>query len=248
MITNVLATLTTAPLRELLRADIRLTDVFYRHRLDFCCGGHRTLAEAAALAQAPLGRVLEDLENQLRYGSGKPLGAEEWPLRFLVEYIELIHHAYTREALAALAPALAKVLQKHGGLHPELDTVAELFGALNEELQAHLQKEERVLFPYIVRLEQAAGGLPFSPAPFGTVENPIRMMEAEHDDAGRLLEQLAEITGQFTPPVDACNTYRFAYRRLQELDADLRLHIHLENNILFPRALALEQERRPTCQ
>ncbi|GAA4383801.1 iron-sulfur cluster repair di-iron protein [Hymenobacter koreensis] len=237
---NVLATLTTAPLRELLRADIRLTDVFYRHKLDFCCGGHQTLAQAAERAHAPLERVLEDLENQLRFGSGKPLGAEKWPLHFLVEYIELIHHAYTRDALTTLAPAVAKVLQKHGRLHPELDTVAELFVALNEELQAHLQKEERILFPYIVRLEQAAAGQPFAPAPFGTVQNPIRMMEAEHDDAGRLLEQLAEVTGQFTPPADACNTYCFVYRRLQELDTDLRLHIHLENNILFPRALALE--------
>ncbi|MFC7671196.1 DUF542 domain-containing protein [Hymenobacter humi] len=245
---NVLATLTTAPLRELLRADIRLTDVFYRHKLDFCCGGHQTVAQAAKRAQAPLERVLEDLEQQLRFGSGKPWAPKSGPCTSWWSTSSLIHHAYTREALTTLAPAVAKVLQKHGNMRRELDTVAELFAALNEELQAHLQKEERVLFPYIVRLEQAAQGLPYSPAPFGTVENPIRMMEAEHDDAGRLLEELADVTGQFTPPEEACNTYRFVYRRLQELDADLRLHIHLENNILFPRALALEQELRPTCQ
>lgn len=245
MTPEVSSTLAASPLRELLATNISLTDVFYRYKLDFCCGGHQTLAQAAERAQAPLEQVIEELETYMRFGSGKHLGAEKWPLQFLVEYIELIHHAYTRDTLATLAPALSKILQKHGSRHSELETVAELFVALDEEMQAHMQKEERVLFPYILRLEQGAAGQPLPlKAPFGSVQNPIRLMEAEHDDAGRILEQLAEITGQFTPPADACNTYRFVYRRLQELDADLRMHIHLENNILFPRAIALEKQLR----
>ncbi|WP_048826597.1 iron-sulfur cluster repair di-iron protein [Hymenobacter sp. DG25B] len=238
MTTEVSASLAAASLRQLLTSDISLADIFYRYKMDFCCGGHQTLAQAAERAQAPLEQVMEEVETHLRFGSGKHLRAEKWPLHFLVEYIELIHHAYTREALTTIAPALSKILQKHGSNHPELETLAELFVALDEEMQAHMQKEERVLFPYIVRLAQGNAEVP----PFGSLQNPIRMMQSEHDDAGRILEQMAEITGQFTPPADGCNTYRFVYRRLQELDEDLRLHIHLENNILFPRALALEEQ------
>jgi regulator of cell morphogenesis and NO signaling len=245
MTPDVTSALAASPLRQLLATDISLTDVFYRHKLDFCCNGHQTLTEAAARAQAPLEQLMEDVETHMRFGTGKHLGAEKWPLRFLVDYVELVHHDYTRKSLATLAPALSKILQKHGSHHPELETVAELFVALDEELQAHMQKEERVLFPYILRLEQGAAGQPLLlKPPFGSVQNPVRLMQAEHDDAGRILEQLAEITGQYTPPADGCNTYRFVYRRLQELDEDLRLHIHLENNILFPRAIALEEKLR----
>lgn len=224
--------LADTPLKDLLGTDLRLADVFNRHGLDFCCHGHQTVAQAAATAHAVLADVEADIAQHQRGGTGRALEAEQWPVAFLAEYIERIHHAFTHATLAALTPAVEKILHKHGAAHPELATVAGLYAQLVAELEPHLLQEERVLFPYLRGLA--------SPLPAGAARLPIETMVHEHDDAGTILYHLAATTNQFVPPADACATYRFVYRKLRELDEDLRVHIHLENNILFPKALAME--------
>ncbi len=217
-------------LKDLLSTDLGLSDVFYRHGLDFCCHGQQTLAHAVEGAHVSLKAVISDIEQHRLMGSQRLLGVEEWPVAFLVEYIERVHHVFTRHLLADLTPALARVLQKHGATYPQINQIADLYAALVAELQPHMLKEEQVLFAYIRNRP--------SPLLPETVPAPIRVMMAEHDVAGGLLYQLADITHQFTPPPNACQTTQFVYRKLRELDEDLRVHIHLENNLLFPRVLA----------
>jgi len=148
---------------------------------------------------------------------------------------------FTRTEIARLRGLLAKVCTKHGELHLELEPLRMLFDKLSAELEPHMFKEERVLFPYIIALENAvANRRPLLRPPFGTVANPIRMMMMEHDNAGHLLKEMRQLTFYYTPPADACMSYRALYQALDEFEKDLHEHIHLENNILFPRAAELE--------
>src|SRR5262249_55493110 len=152
------------------------------------------------------------------------------------------HHAYLRRELPLLDRGLAAVLTAHGLRYGKmLGPLAETFTTLRQELDVHMMKEERVLFPFIERAERSlAAGTPVETRPFGTFRNPIQMMEHEHDSVGRALSEARRLTSQYTLPTDACSTFRMLYAGLVELERDLHLHIHLENNILFPRALALE--------
>jgi regulator of cell morphogenesis and NO signaling len=152
------------------------------------------------------------------------------------------HHKYTREQIARLGPLFAKVCSVHGANHPELLELRDVFSGLTQELTVHLMKEEMVLFPYIVRMEEAVmEKAPILPAPFGTVQNPVAMMEHEHDSAGNALRAMREISRGYTTPPDACASFETLYKALAELEADLHQHIHLENNILFPRAIEMEK-------
>ncbi len=146
--------------------------------------------------------------------------------------------------MARLAPLFDKVCAAHAAHHPELARMRETFGALAQELGLHLMKEEMVLFPYIVRMEEAGiEKTPFPPASFGSVRNPVAMMVNEHDGAGEALRNLRAASNGYTVPSDACASYRTLYQALADFEADLHRHIHLENNILFPRAVAMEQSR-----
>jgi regulator of cell morphogenesis and NO signaling len=159
----------------------------------------------------------------------------------LIEHILSVHHVFTRTEIARIRGLLAKVCTKHSETHVELEPLRRMFDTLSSELEPHMFKEERILFPYIIGLEQAlTNGRPFGSPPFGTVANPIRMMMVEHDNAGHLLKEMHELTWDYTPPADACMSYRTLYQALDELEKDLHEHIHLENNILFPRATELE--------
>jgi len=152
------------------------------------------------------------------------------------------HHKYTREEISRLGPLLARVCSVHGNNHPELNNVHAVFHGLAQELTMHMMKEEKVLFPYIVRMEEAIiQKEPILPSPFGSIQNPVLMMEHEHDDAGEALRALREMTGGYTVPPDGCVSYQTLFQALAEFEADLRQHIHLENNILFPRAIAMER-------
>jgi regulator of cell morphogenesis and NO signaling len=156
----------------------------------------------------------------------------------LIENIKSTHHAYVREQIPNLEALLDKVTAKHGKNHPELGGVRQTFTALAEELTLHLMKEEQILFPYIVRGEESsAQHEPAPPSCFGSVENPIRMMMSEHDQAGEALREMRRLTADYKLPEDACTSFRALYRLLQEFEADLHQHIHKENNILFPRAI-----------
>jgi regulator of cell morphogenesis and NO signaling len=177
----------------------------------------------------------------------QPSSGRDWqhePLSELIAHINGTHHAFVRQEIARLTPLMEKVCGKHGPNHPELLHIQAIFRGLAQELTSHMMKEEMVLFPYVARMEEAViEGEPVLPAPFGTVANPVAMMEHEHDSAGHALRAMRSATNGYIAPEGACASYQALYRGLEEFEADLHQHIHLENNILFPRALAMEQRK-----
>ena len=160
----------------------------------------------------------------------------------MLAHIRSTHHVYTREEIARLIPLFDKVCSVHGANHPELLRLREIFGGLAQELTTHLMKEEMVLFPYILRMEEAAVAKePMLPSPFGSVRNPVAMMMHEHDGAGNALRSMREISNGYAAPADACVSFQTLYQALAAFEADLHQHIHLENNVLFPRAVEMER-------
>lgn len=232
--------------RELALEDPAAARVFEKLGIDYCCGGKRPLKEACNAANLSVDEVLDSLEAAEK---ATQMSADErdWqaePLAELAAHISDTHHKYTREEIARLGPLFAKVCSVHGKNHPALNNMSAVFHSLAEELTMHMMKEEMMLFPYIVRMEEAViQKEPILPPPFGSVQNPVAMMEREHDDAGKALRALREMSGGYTLPVDACISYQTLYHALAEFEADLHRHIHLENNILFPRAIAMEGAR-----
>ena len=222
------------------------TREFEKLGIDYCCGGSRTLAEACAEANISVDQALARLEESAK--SPTPTSDRKWqeePLAELIAHINATHHVFVRSECPRIEALAAKVTWVHGTKHPELADVQKTFSALAAELRVHLMKEEQVLFPYVVRMEEAVlAGEPAPPAMFGTVVNPIRMMMQEHDGAGDALRSLRSLTGNYRLPEDACISYRTLFDALQGFEADLHQHIHLENNILFPRAAAMETKSR----
>jgi regulator of cell morphogenesis and NO signaling len=214
--------------------------VFEALKIDYCCGGGKSLEQACWDRGLDPKRVIQQLEQSIKECEQS---ADNWlntSLSELCDHIEQTHHAYLKDELPRLTEMVAKVVKAHGESHPELATAQEVFASLRAELEPHMFKEEQVLFPAIRQLEQSADDPEF---PFGTVANPIRMMEQEHDDAGYALSRLQTLTRDFQVPKDACNTYRAMLARLRHLEGDMHRHVHKENSILFPRAIALEQSR-----
>jgi len=211
--------------------------------IDYCCGGGKSLAEACQRANVPPEEILRQLErNSERVGPGEV----QWrsaPLAELTRHIRERHHQYVREVTPRLCGLLAKIREKHGRNHRELGEIEKLFEELAREMQMHMRKEEQILFPFIDALERAAcsGGVPELPF-FQTVRNPIYSMMKEHDSAGERMRQIRSASDNFKPPADACTSYQAAYQGLGDFEKDLHLHVHLENNILFPRAVKLEAE------
>ncbi|HRX85094.1 MAG TPA: iron-sulfur cluster repair di-iron protein [Phycisphaerae bacterium] len=214
--------------------------IFEAHRIDYCCGGKIPLADACTAKSVDLQQVLAQLEACTPRGDAPD--AADWTQRSLGELVDDIvttHHEYLRSDLPRLGAMVEKVARVHGERHAELAEVLDVFRALQQELLAHMQKEEMILFPIVKRIE-ATGQVTANHC--GSVANPIRVMEDEHDFAGRALEALRRLTNDYTPPEDGCNTFRVMLDGLAELERDLHTHIHKENNILFPRAIALEAE------
>ncbi|MGI9103301.1 MAG: iron-sulfur cluster repair di-iron protein [Terriglobales bacterium] len=226
--------------RELVVELPHATRLFEQLGIDYCCGGGKSLQEACAARNLAVSDVLASLAE-----SGVPTAAcTDWksaPMAALIEHIVTRHHGYVKSEVPRLEQLLAKVCSVHGANHPELNGIRETFGGLGQELSMHLMKEEQILFPYIVSMERsAAAGQPQRAPAFGTVRNPVQMMVMEHDSAGDALRSIRAAASEFTPPPDACISYQTLYRALQEFEADLHQHIHLENNILFPRAVEME--------
>ena len=225
--------------RELAAVNPSAARIFERFGIDYCCGGEKSLAEACTAAKVNVNEVQTALEKPAP--ETKDRDWQQASLAELVAHIVGKHHHFTRTEIARLTPLIAKVEGVHGQNHPELNKVQGLFRALAQEMTMHMVKEEHMLFPYIERLEQAVNrGSQPAPPMFGTVQNPVRMMMMEHDSSGEALRRIRELTGSYTAPSDACVSYQTLYKALEEFEADLHQHIHLENNILFPRAVALE--------
>ncbi len=220
------------------------TREFEKLGIDYCCGGNRTLGEACAEAKIPIDQTLSRLQvGFAASGAGPDRDWTQQPLVDLIAHIRCVHHAFVREESPRIERLVGKVVSVHGKSHPELLQVQETFAALAGELSLHLTKEEQILFPYITLMEQAAtANEPAPSAMFGTVVNPVRMMMQEHDGAGDVLKKLRSLTSGYETPYDACISYVTLYDALKVFEADLHQHIHLENNILFPRAVALESK------
>jgi regulator of cell morphogenesis and NO signaling len=209
--------------------------------IDYCCGGGKSLQDACLRANVSA----EDILRQLRLNAERVWpGEEQWTcasLAQLTKHIRERHHQYVRGAIPRLRALLAKIREKHGGNHRELGEIEKLFGDVAREMLMHMQKEEQILFPFIDSLERAASeGSPVEAPFFQTVRNPIHSMMREHDSAGELMRQIRSSSNGYKFPADACTSYQAAYQGLEEFEKDLHLHVHLENNILFPRAVELE--------
>jgi regulator of cell morphogenesis and NO signaling len=225
---------------EIVATDFRAAGVFEQFGIDFCCGGRQSVAEACRTAAVDPLVVARALDALPAAQSSHEEDVASWPVDRLIDHILSTHHAYVRSALPTLNRYLAKLVEVHGQRHPELVRVASSVEHLGRELLQHMMKEERVLFPYIRTLATSNNDAPRS-SPFGTVQNPIRMMEREHRDAGDEMHAIRQLTNGHTPPADGCTTYRVAFEELARFERDLHRHVHLENNVLFPKAVELER-------
>lgn len=243
----VMSTILQEKVGDLVTRDFRTAPVFKKHRIDFCCGGGITI-KAACERNRVDSEILETELLQVLGSSGHSdlQKISTYPLDRLVEHIELTHHRYVESRSSEIRPFLDKVVRVHGDKAPELAEIRTLFEEAVGELAQHMKKEELVLFPTIRRMVRAEkSGTPYEHRLFRSIEQPIHQMEDEHDTEGRRFREIERLTNDFNPPAWACNTFRVTYALLEEFQQDLHVHIHLENNILFPGAIALEKKLLP---
>ena len=228
---------------QITAQDYRAAAVFEKFGLDFCCKGNRTIEDACERKGLKASAVYAALEQLNEQSGGDQIDFNSWPLDLLIDYIEKKHHRYVLEHIPVLEAFLEKIAAVHGKNHPELIEIRALFIGCAQELSNHMYKEENILFPLIRKMMEAkANSRALGFIPFKTVENPIAMMEHEHDTEGDRFRKIAELTNGYSAPADACATYRAAFAELRAFENDLHKHIHLENNILFPKAIVLEKE------
>lgn len=229
-------------LGELVNQDFRLATIFSELKLDFCCGGKMTLKQACLEKQLNYSQVIAQIEKSKANPNQGHIPYQDWSLDFLADYIVQTHHNYVRKHLPTIQQLSDKLMRVHGSSHPELVVVNELVVAIRDELNPHMFKEEQILFPFIKALvlaEKTASKM--EPVHFGTVQNPIHMMELEHEQVGQYFEKIRQVTENYQLPADACGSYTALFNMLQGFEEDLHIHIHLENNVLFPRSLELEK-------
>lgn len=234
----------TKTVRDFVVENPATTRIFEKLKIDYCCGGHKSLEEACANAGVESETVTRLIaEAQTNGANAQETNFNEMSLSALIDYILRKHHVFVRDECERLTALLEKVCNAHGENHPEVIKIKDVFATLSDDLTQHMMKEERILFPYINFMESSLAnnqGLPF--APFGTTRNPIAMMSREHDIAGELLREMRTLSNDYAVPGDVCMSYTMLYTALEEFEKDLHQHIHLENNILFPRAIEMESE------
>ncbi len=217
------------------------TRVLEKLKIDYCCGGDRNLGEACADAGVELETLEQMLEKPDDLGNNFTPDFQTLSLSELITYILDKHHVFTKNEMARLEALSTKVVSAHGENHSELLAVKELLRRLFDDLTQHMFKEEQILFPFVIELEQSVlQSRPAPSMPFGTLNNPIRMMMMEHDTAGEILRELRKLTSDYAVPADGCISYQTLYQALEGFEQDLHQHIHLENNLLFPKAIQLE--------
>ncbi len=230
-------------LGQIAAKDLRKAQVFKKYGLDFCCGGKKTVKEACAEKGLDVTKVEQELQRADTMPSSRPVPYADWSPDFLADYIVNTHHSYVIKTLPDITAYANKVMRVHGSRHPELLRINELVFEVDAELRAHMVKEEKILFPYIKALAGAKDNTqPVQASHFGSVQSPINMMEMEHELVGKNLDEIRQLTNNYTLPEDACASYSLLYRLLDEFEEDLHLHVHLENNILFPKALETEKQ------
>lgn len=229
---------------EMAAKDLRKATVFKSFGIDFCCDGKKPLSEACKEAGVSEDEVREALEHlPAKSSAGRQMDFDNWQLDFLADYIVNIHHKYVRDATPMLAGLSEKIAGHHGPHHPELYEVREHVAALLQEMHDHQIKEENILFPFVKQMSQAKReGKPFTFPPFGTIESPVEMMKHDHNEVAAHIHALEKLTDNYAVPSDGCQSYALFYDKLKEMDEDLHVHIHLENNILFPKSIAMEKD------
>ena len=220
---------------QIAAKDIKKVEIFRKYGIDFCCGGKKSLAKVCEEKGLELSKVEAELNSANDMAPHAHTNFNDFPLDFLCEYIVNAHHSYAKKTLPILVELGEKVANKHGGRNPELIKIANLINLINTELTLHMRKEEVVLFPFI---HQLVSKTDFDKTK-GLIKEPITLMEMEHESVGSYLEEIELFTNDFTPPANACNSYQLLYYTLKQFNEDIHLHVHLENNILFPKALDL---------
>ncbi len=234
--------LTEKMINDIVTEDYRTAAIFEKYSLDFCCNGGVTIEAACREKHLDPAPVIAELRQLFEAAPPGADAASAMELDALINHIVSVHHAYVARMIPVIYAHTQKVASVHGLRHPEVVKIAEHFAAVAEELMQHMKKEEMILFPYIRRLAAAKRSkMPMAPSPFGSITNPIAMMEREHANAGDGLYQIRDLSSNYQPPADACTTYQVSFRELEEFERDLHRHVHLENNILFPAAVELEQ-------
>jgi regulator of cell morphogenesis and NO signaling len=227
---------------EIVAEDYRTAKIFESHKIDFCCGGNKNFQDAVDAKNLDPEKITDELISVKRQDSNGSLDFNSWPLDLLVDYIEKKHHRYVEERTPEIKRYLEKICQVHGGRHPELFEIQEQFNQSAGELTMHMKKEELILFPIIRKMVAAKQkNEKINPPQFGSVKNPIQAMMSEHDVEGERFKKISQLSNNYTTPSDGCNTYFVTYSMLKEFEEDLHLHIHLENNILFPKAIEFEK-------
>lgn len=230
---------------EIVAADYRMAEIFEKYGIDFCCGGQKTVRQACEERGISVEKVIQEIKRKTQETGEVPNQYDKWEPDFLADYIVNQHHTYTKDMSLKLRWIIERVAKVHGEKHPETHKIGQLWYKLSGELAKHMQKEELLLFPYIKRLVEAKkDGVTLKPPVFGSAYRLIHEMELEHKSTGDCLTRIKVLSNDFTPPKDACNTYRILYAYLKEFDKNTRIHVHLENSILFPKAVHLEERIR----
>jgi len=230
-------------LAQIVTKDHRAAGIFEKHNLDFCCKGNKSLSEACKENKLDAKEILAELQNGTISTNENSLRSNEWELDFLADYIINNHHQYVRNSIPIISAHAEKVAHVHGEHHPETIEINKIFSVVYKDLRQHIMKEEEILFPYIKYLVKVKnnGSKPERPY-FSTIKNPINMMESEHTSAGDSLFKIRKLSDNYFLPSDACTTYSTYYKELKEFEEDLHKHVYLENYILFPKAIKLEEK------
>lgn len=227
---------------KIVAENYKAASVFKQYGIDFCCNGNRTIESACRKKQIDPDQLLTELQEAVTQKGTGEIDFKSFPPDLLADYIEKTHHRYVEKKIIEITPYLNRIVQVHGENHPELLVVEQLFQQSAGDLTAHMKKEELVLFPYIRRLVQSQlSGSTKSETPLDTIAEIVARMEQDHEAEGDRFRSISELTDSYNPPADACNTYRVTFSLLREFEEDLHRHIHLENNILFPKAIELEK-------
>jgi regulator of cell morphogenesis and NO signaling len=231
--------LLTTSLAQIVTGNHKTASVFEKHNLDFCCRGKRTLQQACADTGLNADEIVSELEGANTSTAGEMYDPDHMLLSELTDHIVNTHHVYVKKELPLLFGYLQKVTAKHGERHPELTRIFGLFAAVKEEMELHMEKEEKILFPRIAEMEKLVADHATVAINKNYLAAPVSMMEQEHDHAGSMMAEIRRLSNNYMPPADACTTYRLSFAALQAFEADLHRHVHLENYILFPKALHL---------
>lgn len=225
-------------LAQIVSDDYRAASIFEKYDLDYCCKGKRSLQKACEEKHLPIDQLVSELAT-VKDSNNAPVDFQKMSLTQLAGYIVFTHHDYVKREMPQIFSYLQRVASRHGQRHPEMLKVFHIFSSIKEEMEFHMQKEEKILFPRIKMLEEQVTEQYRYLAYDNFLSAPIAMMEEEHDHAGAMMAEIRQLTHNYDPPADACTTYRLSYAALRAFEFDLHHHVHLENNILFPKALEL---------